>query len=346
MNVIAVDAMGGELAPKPEVAGAISATKDAQLKVVLCGDRERIEQELSEHQAWDREAIAIEPASQVVQMADSPSQVFRKKPDSSMRVAMELCANGKAAGFVSAGNSGAILAHSLFVLKRLPHVDRPGFVAALPTASGRPLVVCDLGANVDVKPRMLAQFGVLGAHYDRFIHADRARPRVAILSNGTEPSKGTELTRAAFELLKEAAAHPDAELEFVGYIEGAAIPRGEVDVLATDGFTGNIVLKLAEGLSTAMLELVRGQLESSLRSRLGAKLVKPELAALMDRIHPSEFGGALLLGVCQVVMICHGMTDATAVANAIREADQFASTGLLDSLSRAAVRHQNLWDMP
>jgi len=345
MNVIAVDAMGGDRAPRSEVAGAVAAIRQAPIKVILCGDRDRIEQELVRCEAAEAEHFEIRHASQVVTMDDAPGQAFRHKKDSSLRVAMNLVKDGDAAAVVSAGNSGAILAHSLFVLRRLSDVDRPGIVTVFPTPSGRPLVLCDMGANVEVRPTMLAQFGILGAHYNRIVHKnERERPRVGLLSNGTEASKGTELTRAAHRLLSSAAADDDAQFEFAGYVEGSEIFRGTVDVVATDGFTGNIVLKVTEGVSEAVLEMVKANLESSTRAKLGAKLVEPALAEVVRNVHPSAFGGALLVGVRGIVMICHGKSEPTAVANAIVESDRFASAGLIQSLAAAIERHHSLWD--
>jgi glycerol-3-phosphate acyltransferase PlsX len=345
MNVIAVDAMGGDRAPSPEVAGAVAAVRQTPVKVILCGDRDRIAAELTKHEAREGNNLEIRHASQVVTMDDSPGQAFRHKKDSSLRVAMNLVKDGEAAALVSAGNSGAIMAHSLFVLRRLPDIDRPGIVAVFPTPSGRPLVLCDVGANVEVRPTMLAQFGILGAHYNRILHKDEwSRPKVGLLSNGTELGKGTDLTRSAHRLLMIASSHSEAEFEYVGYVEGSEILRGKVDVVATDGFTGNVVLKVTEGVSEAVIEMVRARLDSSTRAKLGAKLVEPALRSVVEDIHPSRVGGALLVGIRGIVMICHGGSDSTAVLNAIKESDRFASAGLIENLGAAIERHHSLWD--
>ena len=356
MNAIALDAMGGDHAPGPEVAGAVAAVREADLRVILCGDRDRLAAEVAAAGGEEGERIEIRHASEVVTMEDHPGKVFRQKRDSSLRVAIAAAAAGEAQAVVSAGNSGAVLSHAVFLLKRLPDVERPGIVAAFPrplaeaelaAAGADPgtmgtLVLCDMGANVEVKPTMLAQFGVLGAHYDRIVHGN-ARPRVGLLSNGTEDSKGTELTRAAHAMLQQAAANPDAQFSYHGYVEGSELLRGDIDVVATDGFTGNVVLKVAEGVSQTVLRMVKGALGSSLRAKLGAALAMPALLELRQRISYSEAGGALLAGVDGLVLIAHGKSDAAAMKNAIKAADRFAGLGLRDQLAAAVMRHHGLW---
>lgn len=341
MNLIAIDAFGGDSAPVPEVEGAIAAASEGDLRVLLCGDEERLRAELGARGAASHERIQIRHATQVVDMHDHPGKVFRQKGDSSLRVAIDAVASGEAAGMVSAGNSGAVLSHALFILKRLPDVERPGIVTAFPTPTGQ-LVLCDMGANVDVKPTMLAQFGVLGAHYDRIVHG-HPRPRVGLLANGTEDSKGTDLTRAAHRLLERAAENPEAGFDFAGYVEGSEIFSGVVDVVATDGFTGNVVLKVSEGVAEAVLRMVRRAVTSSTRAKIGAKLVKPALMELRRSLHYSDIGGAVLLGVRGLATICHGRSDATAIKNAIVATDRFAKAGLTQQLAAAITRHQTLW---
>lgn len=332
MSVIAVDAMGGDRAPAPEVHGAVAAVReDDDLEVVLVGDEAAVRAELDRAGGARPERISVRHATQVVTMDDHPGRVFRAKRDSSMRVAFDLVKNGAADAVVSAGNSGAMLGHGLFGLGRVDGIERPGIVSVLPTRTGT-LVLCDSGANVEIKPTMLAQFGILGAHYDRIANG-HARPRVGLLSNGTEPSKGTELTRAAHELLLQVAAHPEVELEYLGYVEGSALFAGGIDVVATDGFTGNVVLKVAEGLAEAMVHIVADQLHES----------DEAVAGLSRVVDYRERGGALLGGVKGVVMICHGRSDASALKNAIRAADAEVRGGLVDRLALSIARHQALW---
>jgi len=320
---VVVDAMGSDRAPGPEVAGAVRAAL-AGIAVTLVGDRGRIEAELGNHELAP---IDIVHASEVVTMHDHPGQAFRAKPDSSLRVAVQRVADGAGDAVVSAGNSGAMLAASLFVLGRIAHVERPAIVTVLPTTSG-PLVLCDAGANVEPKPAQLAQFGVLGAAYDRVVHG-RPRPRLGLLANGAEPGKGTPLTREAHALLAAA----NGPFQFVGYVEGSDLFRGVVDVIATDGFTGNVVLKTCEGIAEGLFGLVKRELETTPRARVGAALVKPALRALAKRIDYSEIGGALLVGVTKPAVIAHGRSDATAIASAIRAAAGFAARALPDQLA-------------
>ncbi|HEY5933511.1 MAG TPA: phosphate acyltransferase PlsX, partial [Kofleriaceae bacterium] len=260
---------------------------------------------------------------------DHPAQVFRAKPDSSLRVAVDHVADGRADAFVSAGNSGAALAAALFVLGRLPNVERPAIVTVLPTPSG-PLVLCDSGANVEPKASQLAQFGIIGAAYDRVVHG-RERPRLGLLSNGAEAGKGTPLTREANDLLAAASGN----FQYVGYVEGSDLFRGVVDVIATDGFTGNVVLKTCEGIAEGMFGLVRQELERTPLARLGSALVAPALHNVARRIDYTEIGGALLAGVMRPAVIAHGRSDANAICSAIRAASQFAERKLVDQLGSA-----------
>lgn len=332
MTTIFVDAMGSDRAPGPEVSGALAAVREAPIEVVLVGPEARLRDELRRIAgAAGRDAVRVVGASEVVTMDDHPAQAFRGKRDSSMRVAFDRVKAGDGAAVVSAGHSGAMLAHAMFVLGRLPGVERPAVVAALPTPAG-PVTLCDAGANVEPRPETLAQFALLGAAYDRVANR-RARPRVGLLSNGSEPGKGTALTRAAHALL--AALPPDAALRFVGYVEGAGVFDGSVDVVATDGFTGNVVLKTAEGLGEAFLAVVRRELGATPRGRLGAAVAEPTLAALAGRFHYAHTGGALLAGVDGVVTIAHGRSDLTAMKNAILAAARFAEERLPARLADA-----------
>ena len=342
MTAIAVDAMGGDNAPEAEVLGALAAVRDSSVRVILVGDETQLRAELTKAGGSESERLTIRHASEVVLMTDHPGKVFRQKSDSSMRVATDLVLNGEAGAMVSAGNSGAVLGHCLFLLKRMASVERPGIVQVFPTPTGT-VTMCDLGANVTVTPLMLAQFGVLGALYDRLLNGN-AKPRVGVLSNGTEESKGTELTRAASELLRSAAQHADAEFEFVGYVEGSQLFAGKVDVVATDGFTGNVVLKTAEGVSEALLAMVKKALLTSPRAKIGAALVKPALEELAQAIHYSEAGGAMLLGVNGTATICHGHSNARAIRNAILVTNRFLERRLTEEISLAISRHDKLWE--
>ncbi len=314
---VVVDAMGSDHAPHPEIEGVLRAVRELDLDIELVGASLDVRDP----------RVTVIHASEVVTMHDHPAQAYRAKPDSSMRVAVERVAAGHADAVVSAGNSGAMLACAVFGLKRLPNVERPAIVTVLPTPTG-PLVLCDSGANTEPKASQLAQFAILAAAYDRVVHG-RDNPRVGLLSNGSEPGKGTPLTREAHELLVK------APINYVGYIEGSDIFRGVVDVIATDGFTGNIVLKTCEGIAEGMFGLVRQELERTPLARLGSALVAPALRDLAKRIDYTEIGGALLAGVTKPVVIAHGRSDANAMFSAIKAAARFAERQLPTALAAA-----------
>lgn len=335
MRRIALDAMGGDHAPSVEVDAAVAAVREqGGFELILVGDEARVDVELARHGRSER--ITIRHASQVVTMDDAPASAVRGKKDSSMRVAFDLVKEKAADAVVSAGNSGAMLACGLFVLGRLEGVERPGIVATFPTVNGECLL-CDMGANVDPKPEVLAQFGLLGAVYAHVLRGT-ARPKVGLLSNGAEEHKGTELTRAAHEVLTRIAAGSDL-IDYVGYVEGRDIFLSDLDVVATDGFTGNVLLKTAEGAGLAIMQLLKRAFTSSARAKLGALLARPALLALRKKIDYAETGGAPLLGVDGTVIICHGGSNALALKNALFAADRFVERGLTTQVADAIRRH-------
>jgi len=307
--VVAVDAMGGDNAPVVEVAGAVEAARRWGIPVILVGNSERVSAELSRHQVEGLD-ISIRHASEVVGMHDSPSDAVRKKKDSSVRVAFDLVKSGDAHAVVSAGNSGATMASAMFVLKRIKGIDRPAIATVMPNLLDQTLVL-DAGGNVDCRPQHLAQFALMGAVYSRHILGKR-QPRVGLLSNGEEESKGTDLTRGAHNLLKKAG------FNYVGYVEGRDIYNGSVDVVVCDGFVGNVVLKASEGLADAIGTMLKQELKSSLRAKLGYLLARPAFRRLRKKIDYAEYGGAPLLGIAGTGMICHGGSNAKAVMNGIR----------------------------
>jgi phosphate acyltransferase len=333
---IAVDAMGGDHAPEAEIDGAIAAAR-AGASIVLVGDSARLREGLARRRAAAL-SIDVQHATQVVAMDEHPSSAFKRKPDSSMRVCFDLVKSGAAGALVSAGNSGAMLACGLFVLGRIAGVDRPGIVTTFPTPDG----VCallDMGANVEIKPQNLVQFAVLGAVYANILHG-KARPRVGVLSNGAEEHKGTDVTREAHRMLR-AAQSP--QLEYVGYVEGRDIFSGRVDVVATDGFTGNVLLKTAEGTAQAISRMLRESIESRPLGRLGGLLLRGAFREMKRKLDWAEYGGAPLLGVKGVAMICHGASPPRAIEKTILQARRVAEAGLADKLVAAAGAHRGLW---
>lgn len=317
MLTIAVDAMGGDHAPKAEVEGAIRAARNLGVKVILVGQQDVVRRELAEHDGHYDLPIEIVHASERVTMDDSAARAVRAKRDSSMRVASRLVRDGCAQGFVSAGNTGAVMATAKMVQGVVPGVDRPALVGILPTVEGSPVLVVDVGANVDCSPRMLAQFAVMAEIYSRTI-LRRPKPRVGILSIGEEEHKGNELTRAAWPLFKQ------LNINFIGNVEGRDIYGGKVDVIVCDGFIGNVALKVSEGLVDMVKHVLQESLEATIASKIGYVLSKTAYADFRKRLDYSEYGGAPLLGVRGVCIICHGRSNANAIKNAIRVAKEFS----------------------
>jgi phosphate acyltransferase len=318
-TVIAVDAMGSDKAPKPEIEGAILAAKHYHVRVLLVGREEQLRAELAHHPSAAHLPIEIVHASEVIGMDEKAAQAVRSKRDSSMRVGLRLVREGKADGFISAGNTGACMATAKMVLGTLPGVDRPALAAVFPTSKGTAAILVDVGANVDCKPHNLEQFAVMGEIYSRSIFGT-SRPRVGLLSVGEEESKGNELTKEAYPLLKE------LPLNFIGNVEGRDLYNGHADVIVCDGFIGNVALKVSEGLVEAMRFLLKESLKSTITSQVGAILSRQAFADFKKRLDYSEYGGAPLLGLKGVCIVGHGSSNANAVKNAIRVAAQFADT--------------------
>jgi glycerol-3-phosphate acyltransferase PlsX len=334
---IALDAMGGDLAPAATVEGALRAHRERGVEVVLVGDEKRVGDELKRLGAGKAE-LRVHHASQAVEMGEHPGQAIRRKKDSSIRVCFDLCKAGQVAGMVSAGNSGAVMAGAIFVLGRLDGVERPCIGGSLPTLGGAGrAVLVDMGANVQCKPLHLVQFALLGEVYARRV-LGIAHPRVGVLANGEEEEKGTDLTRATAAALRK----PDSGIQFAGYCEGKDVFSGEFDVVTTDGFTGNVLLKTGEGAVWAFAQLLKKQIAGSIRATAGALLLKEALEQVKKRVDYEEVGGAPLLGVDGVGLIAHGRSSARAILNALSGAEAFAAEKLSGELAAAAQRAHGL----
>lgn len=318
MLTIAVDAMGGDHCPKAEVSGAILAIKSYDVRVILVGREDVVRAELNQHEGWDRSRISIQHASEQITMEDSAAKAVRTKKDSSIRVASRLVREGVAHGFVSAGNTGAVMATAKMVQGVVPGVDRPALASVFPSLKGTPVVVVDVGANVDCDPKMLAQFAVMGDIYSRVIFKTE-RPRVGLLSIGEEEHKGNELTKAATPLLKAIRG-----LHFIGNVEGRDLYTGHADVVVCDGFIGNVALKVSEGIVDVIKHMLKESLQATVSRQIGYLLSRSAYTEFKKRVDYSEFGGAPLLGVKGVCIICHGRSNANAIKNAIRVAVEFA----------------------
>jgi len=326
MTTIALDAMGGDHAPRAEVEGALLAARELGVRVVLVGLEEKVRQELGRHRHRGL-PVEILHAAEVVTMRDSPSQAFRRKKESSLHVAARCVRDGQADALVTAGNTGAAMTVARFVLGTLPSVDRPALAAAFPNMKEKVSVILDVGANVDSKPEQIVQFAVMGEIYYRTIWGVK-RPRVALLSIGEEEMKGNELTREASNRLKQAPIH------FLGNVEGRDVFRGDVDVIVCDGFIGNVALKISEGLVEHIGGMLKKAIQSSLTSQLGYALSKRAFDSFRKRTDYSEYGGAPLLGVRGVTIIGHGRSNPNAIKNAIRVAAELCRAGVNDKIEQ------------
>nr|WP_321531561.1 phosphate acyltransferase PlsX [uncultured Desulfuromonas sp.] len=321
--VIAVDAMGGDNAPAVEVEGAVAAARKWGMAIVLVGDEERIGQALANHDVTGLD-IRTHHASEIVTMDDSASDAVRKKKDSSIRVSFDLVKQGQAQAVVSAGNSGATMAAGMFVTKRINGIERPAIATIVPNLKGQSLVL-DVGGNVDCKPVHLEHFAIMGHVYVRQIMG-KAKPRVGLLSNGSEEKKGNELTRETHRLLKQ------LDLNYIGYVEGRDVYSGAVDVVVCDGFVGNVVLKVSEGLAEAIGTMLRQELKSRFWARIGYVLSRPAFQAFKKKIDYAEYGGAPLLGIRGTGIICHGGSNVKAMTNAIGQAADSVQKAVNDTL--------------
>ena len=335
--IVAVDAMGGDHAPSHEVAGAVMAARRWQIPIVLVGNTDKIERELNNHEVRGLD-ISVCSACEVVGMHDSASDAVRKKKNSSIRVAFDMVKNGQADAVVSTGNSGATMAAGMFVLKRIKGIDRPAIATIVPNLKSQ-TVILDVGGNVDCKPSNLFQFALMGDVYARQM-LGKSTPFIGLLSNGEEESKGNELTRGAHLLLKS------SKLNYVGYIEGRDIYNGSVDVVVCDGFVGNVVLKVSEGLAETMGRMLKQEFKSRYLSRIGFMLAKPAMSAFRKKVDYAEYGGAPLLGIQGTGMICHGSSSPRAIMNAIRMAYDYESKQvnrqMTEQLSQSYQPQQNL----
>ncbi len=330
-SVIALDALGSERAPKPEVEGAIQAARQYGVRVLLVGQESVVGPELERHHAASRLPIEIVHASEYITMEDKV-EAIRAKRDSSMRVGLRLVREGRANGFVTAGNTGAAMATAKIVLGAVPGVDRPALAAVFPTAPGNPAMLLDVGANVDCTPKNLEQFAVMGDVYFRAMYGKRPGspgPRVGLLSIGEEETKGNDLTREAFQLLKQ------LPLNFIGNVEGRDLYNGQVDVIVADGFVGNVALKISEGVANLVRTALKESLKATITRQVGALLSRSAFTDFKKRLDHTEYGGAPLLGVRGVCIITHGSSNANAMKNAVRVAAEFSRSGVNDSIERS-----------
>ena len=330
---VAVDAMGGDYAPRAVVEGAVRASRDLKGEVVLVGDNSRVQEELKRY-SFPKRKVKLVHASQVVAMDESPSKAVRSKADSSIRVAIDLMADGEVDAVVTAGNSGAAMAIAMWRLKRLHGVERPALASLHPSVRGY-TVVLDVGANVDCRPLHLVQFAIMGEIYARLV-LKRERPAVGLLSNGTEDTKGNEVTRKAHQMLKRSS------LNYVGYIEGKDIYAGDVDVVVCDGFVGNVVLKASEGMGDFLKWILRREIRRSFLAQIGYLLMGKAWRRIVRKVDYTSYGGVPLLGVRGVCFICHGHSSPLAIERAVLAAADYVIHDVNTSLVRALEESQEL----
>ena len=327
---IALDAMGGDLAPAEPVKGALLAAKELGIDVALVGPPQVLEAELRKHRSAGAK-VSIVPAGETIAMEeDDVARVVRNRPDASINVAMAMVRDGQAQAVVSAGNTGAVMASAFFILGRIPGIERPAIGILIPYNAGR-IFLIDAGANADCKPSYLVQFAQMGSAYMDKV-AGIARPRVGLLNIGEESSKGNELAQEAYERLAE------SDLNFVGNVEGVQVHKGIADVVVTDGFTGNVALKVGEGIADYILQQVRSVVKSSPLFLGASILLKPALRRALKNLQYEEYGGANLMGIDGVVVIAHGRSDAVAIKNGLWVANQAAGSGLIETMRASFAR--------
>ena len=324
---IAVDAMGGDFAPEEIVAGAIQASAELDLDVLLVGDEQQINSLVKKHGGKNSEHIKVVHAEDVITMKEEPLVGIRRKPKASINVAMKLVKQKEADAVVSAGHSGAAMAAALLKLGRIKGIERPAIGAVLPTIiPGKSVIVLDVGANVDSKPKYLEQFALMGTIYSRYVLGN-AEPKVGLLNIGEESSKGNELALATHKRLTE-----NPQIPFVGNAEGRDVLSGEFDIIVCDGFVGNIVLKFAEAIGEVMMQIMKEELPQGLHGKVGTALLKPNLMNIKRRIDRAEHGGALLFGVAGICIISHGSSRRGSIFNAIRLAKEAIDNEVLEKI--------------
>src|SRR5437667_10244 len=329
----ALDAMGGDNAPGEVVLGAIQAAREYSMGVYLVGREDAIRAALAKHDTSGLD-LPIIHTDEVIEMDEHPASAVRRKKNASMTLALQLVRDGAALGAVSAGNSGAMMAASLFTLKRIEGVDRPALGTIFPTRDGVSLVI-DMGANTDCKPEYLQQFALMGSIYmERIQHLDH--PRVGLLANGEEEGKGNQQVQAAHQLLKATAT--TLGINFIGNVEGRDIFAGTTEVVVCDGFVGNVVLKLSEGLSETLLGLIRAEMAKSLPNKLAGAILRSHLRKMNKRLDYTEYGGLPLLGINGVAIISHGRSNAKAIKNALRVARETAQSGVAPAIAEGLAK--------
>jgi phosphate acyltransferase len=328
---LAVDAMGGDNAPKEIVLGAMKAIeKYNDIHIVLVGDEKKIREHLT-----SEDRIEILHTEEMILATDEPVRAVRRKKTASMVLAAQQVADGHADACISAGNTGALMAVGLFVVGRIEGIERPALAPTLPTIGGEGFLLLDVGANADAKPEHLVQYAIMGSIYSEKARGI-SRPRVGLLNIGTEEKKGNELVRNTYDLLK------DADINFIGNVESRDLLEGAADVVVADGFTGNMVLKTIEGTAMSVFKMLKTALTSSFKSKLAAAVLKPDLTVLKNKMDYTEYGGAGLFGLKAPVIKAHGSSDANAVFNSIRQAREMVEKDVSGTIKAAVEKREGV----
>ena len=323
---IVIDGMGGDNAPKSNVEGAVNAIKEYQVDLIITGDKDLLEKEFSNYE-FDRNKLEIVHTTEIIENEDKPVKAIRSKKDSSMVVALNLVKEGKADAIISAGNTGALLAGGLFVVGRIKGIDRPCLCSAIPNVKRGMTLIADCGANADCKPKNLVEFAAMSNIYSRKV-LGLENPKVALANVGLEEGKGNDLVKRSYEEIKK------LDLNFIGNVEAREVINAYTDIIICDGFTGNILLKSAEGVALSVMSLIKETFMASTKSKIGALLIKDDLRKLKSFIDYSEYGGAPLLGLNGGVIKAHGSSDSKAIKNAINQGIKFSKGKVVEDINQ------------
>ncbi len=331
---IILDGMGGDNAPASVVEGAVLASKETEHQIAIIGREDLILPELKKYK-YDSQKISVINASEVISNDEAPVRAVRSKKDSSIVKGLNMVKNGEGDIFISAGSTGALLAGGLFILGRIQGIDRPALACIYPIVGGKPSLLVDAGANADCKPNNLLEFGIMGNIYMEKV-IGRENPRVGLVNIGAEAAKGSTLTKAAYDLLEQ------SHLNFTGNVEARDVPKGACDVIVTDGFTGNVLLKLTEGLAWNILQVIKRKFTDGVKAKLGAALLMDKLKELKEEFDYSEYGGAPILGVKGPIVKMHGSSNANAVKNTILKGIPYVSENVVDTIQNSVLEIEEI----
>lgn len=331
---IILDGMGGDNAPASVVEGAILASKEIEHQILIIGKEELINNELKKYK-YDENKILVANATEVISNDDAPVRAVRSKKDSSIVKGINMVKNGEGDVFISAGSTGALLAGGLFILGRIQGIDRPALASIYPIVGGQPSLLVDAGANADCKPNNLLEFGIMGNIYMEKV-IGRTNPKVGLVNIGSEAAKGSTLTKAAYNLLEQ------SDMNFIGNVEAREVPKGACDVIVTDGFTGNVLLKLTEGMAWNILQVLKRKFTEGTKAKIGAALLLDKIKGLKKEFDYSEYGGAPILGVKGPIVKMHGSSSANAVKNTILKAVPYAEGKIVDIIQNSVLEIEEI----